>query len=163
MLGLFVRVHGRPEESVEGLRSRLQRAMPGASFVRVMPFQLIVDPTMRSWASGARMFSAFGALALALAAIGLYSVRAFAAGPRTRELGVRLALGARRGDVVRLVVRDGLRVTIAGVVIGGAIARVGGGAMKALLFRISPADPMTFALVAVMLIVVGILASAIPA
>jgi predicted permease len=163
LLSLFVRVHGRADDHAETLRASLQRVMPGAAYVKVMPMHELVDPTMRSWTSGASMFLAFGALALALAAIGLYAVIAFAVVQRTQELGVRIALGASAGDVLRLIVGEGVRVTLAGVVIGGAIAFLAGRGMSGLLFHVSPRDPMVYGVVALTLIAVGILASGIPA
>jgi putative ABC transport system permease protein len=163
MLALFVRVHGRPEDYSAPLRARLQRAMPGSSYLTVMPFHEIVDPTMRSWTSGTRMFLMFGALALMLAAIGLYAVIAFAVVQRTQELGVRIALGARALDVLRLVVGEGVRVTLAGIAIGAAIALVAGRGMSTLLFRVSPRDPLVYAVVGLTLVIVGVLASVIPA
>jgi predicted permease len=160
---LFVRVRGRPDDFVETLRARLQRVMPGASYVTVVPMHEIVDPAMRSWTSGADMFLALGTLALTLAAVGLYATIAFAVAQRTQELGVRIALGARAGDVLRLIVGDGLRVTLAGVVIGGVIALVAGRSLGPLLFRVSPHDPLVFGGVVVALLAVGMLASLIPA
>lgn len=160
---LLVRVRGRPEEYVAPLRARLQRQMPGASYVTVTPFHEIVDPTMRSWTSGARMFLVFGVLALTLAAIGLYAVIAFSVVQRTQEIGVRIALGAQAADVLGLVVGEGVRVTIGGVAIGAAIAAIAGGSLASLLFGVSPRDPLTYAVVAATLIVVGVLATAIPA
>ncbi|MBI4421496.1 MAG: FtsX-like permease family protein, partial [Gemmatimonadetes bacterium] len=97
------------------------------------------------------------------AGIGLYAVLAFAVAQRTQELGVRIALGARAGDVLRLVVGEGVRVTIGGVLIGVAIAAVAANAIGGLLFRVSPRDPLVYGIVAGTLIVVGIVASAIPA
>jgi putative ABC transport system permease protein len=121
------------------------------------------NPTMRPWEFGATMFVAFGVLALALAAIGLYSVIAFGVTQRTHELGVRIALGAEVGDVLRLVVGEGVRLTIVGVVLGGAIALAAGRWTSPLLFQVSPKDPLVYAVVTLTLTVVGVLASAIPA
>jgi putative ABC transport system permease protein len=163
MLALFVRVNGRPENFVEATRSRLQRLMPSPAFVTTQPFHQIVDPTMQSWTSGARMFLAFGAMALALAAIGLYAVISFAVAQRTQELGVRVALGARGVDLLRLVVGEGVRVTLGGVALGMMIALLASRGISDLLFGVSPRDPLVFGIVALTLIVVGILASAIPA
>jgi predicted permease len=159
----FVRVNGRGDDYVEALRSRLQRVMPGPAYITVMPFHEIVDPAMQTWTSGARMFLAFGVLALVIAAIGLYAVIAFAVAQRTQELGVRLALGARSIDLLRLVIGEGVRVTIGGVVAGAAIASVASGRIAALLFQVSPRDPLVYGVVAGTLIIVGFLASAIPA
>jgi putative ABC transport system permease protein len=163
MLALFVRVGGRPEDFVEPTRSRLQRLMPGPAFVTTQPFHQIVDPTMRSWTSGARMFLAFGAMALVLAAIGLYAVISFAVAQRTQELGVRVALGARGVDLLRLVVGEGVRVTVGGVAIGIVFALVASKGIGELLFGVSSRDPLVFSIVALTLIAVGVLASAIPA
>src|SRR5256886_16623713 len=96
--------------------------MPGASYVTVTPLREILGEQTRSWQLGATMFLAFGALALALAAIGLYSVMAYTVSQRTQELGVRAALGAQHHDLVRLVVSEGLTLGAAGIVIGVVIA-----------------------------------------
>jgi ABC-type antimicrobial peptide transport system permease subunit len=109
------------------------------------------------------MFVAFGVLALVLAAIGLYSVIAYNVAQRTHELGVRVALGAQSGDVVRLVVTDGLRLAGVGVAIGAGLAFWAGRWVKPLLFNVSPRDPAIFAIVATTLIGVAIAASWLPA
>ncbi len=163
MLAMFVRVRGRPEDVAEALRARLQRLMPPPSYLRVQPMQVIIDPTMQAWTSGAKMFFGLGALALVLAAVGLYAVIAFAVAHRTREIGVRIALGAASRDVMRLVVGEGVRVTLVGVVVGMAVAVVGSSRIAALLFNESPRDPAVYGAVGATLLVVGILASAIPA
>ena len=115
----------RRRSAREAVRRRLQREMPGASYMTVTPFSEIIGSQTRSWQLGATMFVAFGALALVLAAIGLYSVIAYNVAQRTHELGVRVALGAQARDVVRLVVTDGLRLAGMGVAIGAAY-RAGG-------------------------------------
>ena len=109
------------------------------------------------------MFVAFGALALALAAIGLYSVIAYTVAQRTRDLGVRAALGAQVADLVGLVVSEGVKLGVAGVAIGVGLALVGSRWIGPLLFEESPRDPVVFGLVAVVLIGVTVLASYVPA
>ena len=109
------------------------------------------------------MFTAFGALATVVAMIGLYSVIAFSVAQRRHEMGVRIALGARAGDVVRLVVSGGLRVVSAGAVLGMCLALASGRWLGPLLFQVSPRDPLVFSAVAVVLIGVALFASAIPA
>jgi putative ABC transport system permease protein len=163
MLAMFVRVRGRPEDVAESLRARLQRLMPPPSYLRVVPMRTLIDPTMQAWTSGAKMFFGFGALALALAALGLYAVIAFAVAQRTREIGVRIALGAGAKDVLRLIVGEGLRVTLIGVALGTAVAVAGSGKVAALLFNESPRDPLVYGSVAATLLAVGIVASALPA
>ena len=95
---------GRTSEDV---RRRLQQEMPGASYITTTPFSEIIGSEKRSWSLGATMFLAFGLLALAVAAIGLYSVIAYNVAQRTHELGVRVALGAGAKDLLRLVLVDG--------------------------------------------------------
>jgi ABC-type antimicrobial peptide transport system permease subunit len=109
------------------------------------------------------MFALFGGLALLLAAVGLYSVIAYNVTQRRHELGVRIALGAQGRDVLRLVVGSGLRVAIAGIVIGGSIALVAGRFIAPLLYRVSPKDPLIYVIAAVTLLAVAMLASLIPA
>src|SRR5437879_1364743 len=108
------------------------------------------------------MFLAFGALALALAAIGLYSVMAYSVAQRTQEMGVRASLGAQERDLVRLVVNEGLRLGLVGIVIGVVIALAGGQWFGPLLFQESPHDPLVFGFVAVVLLGVTVLASFVP-
>ena len=163
MLAMFVRVRGRPEDITASLRARLQPLMPPPAVLRALPLQEIIDPTMQAWTSGATMFLAFGGLALALAGVGLYAVMAFAVAQRNREIGVRIALGAESRDVMRLVVGEGVRVTLAGVVVGLVLALAGAGRIGALLFHESPHDPTVYLAVAGTLLAVGMLASAIPA
>jgi putative ABC transport system permease protein len=161
--GLFVRSAGPATAIQETVRRRLQPLMPGASYVTVTPLADILGGQTRSWRLGATMFTVFGALALVLAAIGLYSVIAYNAAQRTQEMGVRIALGAGVGDVVRLVVSEGMRLALVGVALGAAIAVVVSGWVKPLLFDVSPRDPAVFMAVAAVLLAVAALASFVPA
>ena len=161
--GLFVRVHGDAARSGESIRRSLQKLMPGSSYVTVRPMSEIFGPTIKSWRLGATMFVAFGSLALVLAAIGLYSVIAYNVVQRTHELGVRVAFGAQVRDVIQLVLAEGLRVSVAGIVIGGAIALVAGRWVAPLLFNVQPRDPLVFTSVIAVLLAAATLASLIPA
>jgi ABC-type antimicrobial peptide transport system permease subunit len=145
------------------VRRALQQLMPGASYVGVTPMTSILAPHIRSWKMGAIMFAVFGALALVLAAIGLYSVIAYSVTHRTHEMGVRLALGAQGRDVIALIVREGLRVVIPGIVVGAIIALVAGKWVAPLLFNVSPKDPPVLVSVIVTLVAVAVLASWLPA
>jgi putative ABC transport system permease protein len=111
----------------------------------------------------AGMATAFGLLALLLATMGLYSVMTYAVSQRTREIGIRMALGAQAGDVLRMVVWRGLRLTIVGMVLGLAAAFGLTRVMKNLLFDMSATDPATFALIALLLVGVALIASYVPA
>jgi hypothetical protein len=161
--GLFVRAREDAGRLVEPVRRRLQREMPGTSFVTVMPLGDIVGAKMRSWLVGATVFTGFGALALVLAAVGLYSVIAYNVTHRSHEIGVRLALGASRTGIVRLVVTEGVQLALAGIVIGVIVVSPTGRWIGPLLFRQSPHDLRVVALVGVVLLGVAVMASCIPA
>jgi predicted permease len=161
--GVFVRTRGSADEFVETLRRQLQGAMPGASYVRVVPMHRFVDPQRQSWESGAKMFLAFGLLAHILAALGLYSVIAYNVAQRTHELGVRIALGAGGRHLTRLVVGQAMRFAVAGAIIGGMIALWAGRWIAPLLYETSPKDVTVFAVVIATLLLVAAAASAIPA
>jgi predicted permease len=161
--GLFVRVRGNAAQVKEAVRKNLQTVMPGASYVTVTPFADIIGSQKQSWHLGATMFVVFGGLALVLAAIGLYSVIAYNVAQRTHELGIRRALGAQAGHVMRLVVSDGLRVASLGVAIGVLVSLWAGKWAKPLLFDVSPRDPVVFVVVTLTLIFVAAAASWIPA
>jgi putative ABC transport system permease protein len=107
--------------------------------------------------------SGFGVLALLLAAIGIYGVLSYAVSRRTRELGVRMALGATPGGLARLVVREGLATTAVGIGIGLAAAAVLTRYLASLLFEVQPGDPLTYAAVAGVLLVTALLATWLPA
>ncbi len=160
---LLVRVDGRAADFIEPLRGRLMQEMPGAGYVNVVPMAQLIAPQQRAWRFGATMFVAFAALALALAAIGLYSVVSYAVAARTRELGVRIALGARLTDVVRPVIRQGVMFSAAGIVLGGSIAMLGSSWIQPLLFDTPARDPIVLAGVAAILLVVALFATMRPA
>ena len=162
--GLFIRVRsGTAKQHLETVRRRLQQEMPGASYVKLTPFAEVMGQQTQSWRLGATMFVAFGALALVLAAVGLYSVVAYNVTQRQHELGVRVALGASGPDVVKMVILDGLKVVGAGVAGGLIVAFWASKFVEPLLFRVSPKDPSVFALVATTLLGVAIAASWMPA
>ncbi len=161
--GLALRVVGDASHSVDAVRRRLQREMPGASYVTTTPFREIVGSVTKSWELGATMFVAFGLLALVLAAVGLYSVIAYNVAQRTHEMGVRVALGAQARDVITLVVRDGVTIGAIGLAVGAIAALSAARWVKPLLFNESPNDPVVFAFVTLTLLTVVIAASWIPA
>jgi len=160
---LFVRIAG-PNASAasERVRLALNTVMPGEGYVTVRPLDELVDRQRRSWRLGATMFVAFGVLALLVAAVGLYGVIAYDVAQRMHELGVRIALGAQSADIVRLVVGQGIRFAGAGVALGLMLAMLAARWIQPLLFRQPARDPVTYALVALVLIAVAIMGSAVP-
>jgi putative ABC transport system permease protein len=111
----------------------------------------------------ATLFAVFAAAALVLAAIGIYGVIAYSVAQRTREIGVRMALGARPADVLRLVVRQGMAPAVAGVAVGLVGALAGARVLRSLLFGVSAADPLTIVVVTLFLAAVALTASYLPA
>jgi putative ABC transport system permease protein len=148
---------------LERVRIALTAAMPGDGLVFVRPLQVIVDDKSRSWRLGATLFVILGGLALVVAAVGLYGVISYDVTGRAHELGVRAALGARRGDLVRLVVSQGVRLAVVGVVIGAAVALAASRWVQPLLFQLSPTDPITFASVITTMLLIALVASLWPA
>jgi putative ABC transport system permease protein len=123
----------------------------------------VFDQALWAPRMGATLLGIFALLALLLASIGLYGVMAYTVTQRTRELGIRLALGARQQDVRNMVVRQGLMLAAAGVVIGLGIAFALARLVTNLLYGVSGTDSVTFAVIPVVLLVVAGLATYIPA
>jgi putative ABC transport system permease protein len=160
---VLVRMRGTDlEADAERVRRVLQAAMPGDGFVVVSPLQDRVDDQRRSWRLGALLFAAFGGLALVVAAVGLYGVIAYTVAQRMHELGVRVALGARPGHIVRLVVLQGLGYAAAGTGIGLALAAFASRWVEPLLYKQSARDPVTYAVVGLVMMTVGLVAGAVP-
>jgi putative ABC transport system permease protein len=130
---------------------------------RVMTLAQVLGESVAPRRLNLALFSTFAAAALFLAVIGIYGVMAYAVAQRGREIGVRIALGAQRADVVSMVVRQGMRVTLAGIAAGVAGALLLTRFMETLLFEVRPTDPSTFVAVIAVLAVTGLLACCGPA
>jgi putative ABC transport system permease protein len=109
------------------------------------------------------LIAGFATVALLLSAIGIYGVIAYSVAQRTQEIGIRIALGAQRGSVLKQIIGAGAVLALAGVALGCAGALLLTGVLSGLLFAISPTDPLAFAAVTVILVVVAIIASFVPA
>jgi ABC-type antimicrobial peptide transport system permease subunit len=109
------------------------------------------------------LLGSFAGLALVLAAVGIYSVLSYTVRRRLREIGIRIALGATHNDVVRMVVADGMKPILLGVAVGLAAAFALSRVVASLIFGVRATDPLTFAAVALLLLMVGILATVFPA
>lgn len=157
-----------PEADANGMSRELQREIQAFDpntirYVEAFPLQSRIDPQARAWQLGASLFSAFGLLAAVVAAVGLYGVLAFDVAQRTREMGVRAALGASAGRLRLLVLRQGLSVTAVGVLTGLLLALAGAGRLEELLFRVPARDPLTALVVGLTLLGVAAVASWMPA
>ena len=160
---LIVRTSAGNAPAVTKLASaELKRVFPQMAPVRARTIEQQLEPQFRPWRLGAQLFTALGLLALVVATIGVYSVVAYAVSQRTREMGIRLALGAQTRDILSLVVGEGSRVVLLGVVLGIAGALLAGRLIAALLFGVSARDPLVLAGTAVLLAIVGLVASALP-
>jgi hypothetical protein len=160
---LFVRVSGDADGHAGAIRSALLDLEPMLRHAEVRPLLDLAESELRPWKLGATLFGVFGLIALMVAALGLYSVLAFDVAQRTREIGLRSALGARTADVVRLVATRATRITAAGIALGVAAALLLAPRLESLLFGIGPRDPVTFGAAAGLLLAVAALASVGPA
>ena len=160
---LFVRAAGDPARLVEPIRRALLPLAPEALDVRASVMQGDLDPEIRPWRMGATMFGVFGLLALAMAAIGLFSVIAYSVSQRRQELGVRVALGAGSANIISMILSQGVVLTGLGVAIGVVLALLSSRFVSDLLFETSPRDPAVFAIVIATLLMTAVAASILPA
>ncbi len=160
---LQVRSTGDPRALEPAVRRVFERLDPDVPFTDVRTMAEQVDAALFLQHIGAGALSAFGALALVIAAVGLYGVLAYMVSRRTREIGVRVALGASRRDVVALVVGGAARYTAAGLAAGLLLAAGAAQVLRSQLFGVSPLDPVTFGAVIALLGAVALLAAWLPA
>jgi ABC-type antimicrobial peptide transport system permease subunit len=161
--GLLVRTAGDPAALMPMLRDELQGLDPNMPFVSITPYASIVAPQLQPWRLGATMFALFGAIALLIAAVGLYSVIAYWVSQRRHEIGIRIALGAQPGDVVRLVAWQAGRTIGIGLIAGGAVAVVASRWVADLLYDTSPHDPAIYGTAAALMLAAAAIAALLPA
>ncbi|HSG07326.1 MAG TPA: ABC transporter permease [Longimicrobiales bacterium] len=161
--GLYVRTERDPAQLAATLSPALRSFSPRVRFAQVQTFRELLDPQTRSWTLGASLFTAFGLLALIVAAIGLYSVLAFDVAQRTKEIGIRTALGAPKARVLRGVVLTGARLTVLGVIIGLGVSLGAAPFARDLFFEADGTEPVVLGGVAFVLMVVALIASLVPA
>ena len=154
---------GREADVSRAVRALLLSIDPSISFVHAASLQDAIDPQIRPWRLGAGVFALMGVLALVVAAVGLYSVMSYLVAQRTREIGVRMALGAQARSIVFLVLRNCVSMAATGVAIGLGIALWAGRFLAPLLFDTSPRDGGVLLTGAATLLAVSVLASVIPA
>jgi predicted lysophospholipase L1 biosynthesis ABC-type transport system permease subunit len=162
-IGLLVRTAMPAEAALPMLREAIRKLEPSVVFTEDTTAAQIASATMTPTRMAAVAAAAFGGLALLLAAVGLYGVIAYAVGRRTREIGIRMALGAKRGQVLRLVMRQGARLALGGIALGvlasAGVARL----LDALLYGVSSIDPLAYAAAVAVLLLVASVANLVPA
>ncbi len=160
---LVVQTSGRTAGLAAAVRAQVRAAGPGVPVLRLLTMDQVLTRELwlpRLWG---QWFTAFGALALVIAALGVYGVTAFAVAQRQREIGIRMARGARRGHLVAMIGGQGAALGAVGAGIGAAIALPAMGALGAVLYGVSPGDPQIYAGVALLLLAACMLASWLPA
>jgi putative ABC transport system permease protein len=160
---LVVRATGSPEALTASLRATLASLDPGVPLYLVTTLDALVGRTLARDRFTAVLLATFSAVALLLAAVGIYGVFAGDVAQRRKEIGVRVALGAPAGGVIRLVMRRALARAVLGIALGSAGALMAARAMASLLFGVGAADPVSFASVALLLLAVALGATLIPA
>jgi putative ABC transport system permease protein len=162
-MGLAIRTAGDPAVFATTLRREVQALDKDQPIYNVRTMDDVVMNSLGTRRVSMQLFTVFAIAALLLAAIGIYGVMAYSVTQRTQEIGIRMALGAQRGDVLRLVVKQGMILAAIGVVTGliGAfgLTRV----MASLLFNVRPDDPATFLAISLLLVAVAFLACYLPA
>jgi putative ABC transport system permease protein len=164
-ISYIVRTAGEPSRTIGAVQAVLRDVDPQLMLIRPITMDQLIaqSPAVFLRRYPSYLIGSFAALALVLAMVGLYGLISYAVSQRVRELGIRIALGAQQRDVMRLVMGQGARLAITGVA-AGILAALGlTKLMRSLLFGVSAADPLTFAVVAVLLTIVAMAACWIPA
>jgi putative ABC transport system permease protein len=162
-MSLVVRTNGDPLNAVAAARNEIRAIDKGIPIYNVRTMNEVMETSVAPQRTSMLLLSAFAGVALLLAMIGIYGVTAYYVTQRTQEIGIRIALGAQVGDVMKLVLRNGMALALIGVAIGLAGAFAITRVMASLLFGVRPTDVATFAIVAFCLLVTALLASYLPA
>jgi predicted permease len=163
LVALYVRTSGDPTNLLGTVRNEVQSLDRNLPITNVSTMSDVIGQGLWGPRMGAALLAVFGGLALLLAAIGIYGVLAYSVSQRTREIGLRMALGAQQRDVLALVMRQGVALIGGGIALGLVASFLLARLISSLLFGVSTADPLTFAGTALVLAVVALLASYIPA
>jgi putative ABC transport system permease protein len=166
---LHLRLNTQDRQAVAGMiptvRQTLRNIDPDLPIIGIAPFVDLMEKCVGLWIVrlGATLFGAFGVIALLLAVVGVYGVKAYAVACRTREIGIRMALGARRQDVFALIMRQGTMQTGLAVGVGLLLALAAGRILSRILYEVSPSDPFALVVASLMLATAALLACFIPA
>ncbi|MGE5323543.1 MAG: ADOP family duplicated permease [Actinomycetota bacterium] len=161
--GVVVRVSGEPSSVLDSIRTVVTQMNRDQVVFGAETMDEIISSTLATRRYSMFLLAGFAALALLLAAIGIFGVMSYAVGQRTREIGIRMALGARRGQVLSMIISQGAKMLLLGVAAGLLAAFALSHLISRLLFGVSPTDPLTFAAVAILLGMIALLACYIPA
>jgi predicted permease len=162
-MALMVRTAGPAAALAGSLRQQLASIDPAQPIDWVEPFESRVESALAPRRFPLQLLGAFAALALLLSAVGIYGVTAYGVAQRTREIGLRIAIGAQAGDVLRMVMGGALRLAVVGVVLGLGAALAMAGAISSLLYGVSARDPLTYLAISATLVGVALFASFLPA
>jgi putative ABC transport system permease protein len=160
---LQVRTSGRPEAVISGVRSQVQSLDTNLALTNVLTIEELLSQGLWAPRMGAAMLAVFGGLALLLAVVGVYGVLSYSVYQQTREIGIRMAMGAQTSRVLGLVVGQGMRLAAAGLILGLIVAFAAMRGLSSLLFGVSAHDPLTFGGVSLILALAAVLACYIPA
>jgi putative ABC transport system permease protein len=161
-MSLLVRTSGDPSRVAAGIREMVASVNPDVPVSEVQTMESVVASSVSEPRSMMWLFASFAACALLLAAIGTYGVVSYTTAQRTYEIGVRVAVGATRGDIFGLVIGQSLRLVLAGLAAGALAALLLGRALSSFLYGVSATDPVTFAAVGGLLVLTALVAGYVP-
>jgi putative ABC transport system permease protein len=162
-LSFVIRVNGERAGMMSAVRGAVAEVDPNQPLYNVMTMKQRLSNTTTSRRLSAALLASFAAVALLLAVVGIYGVMSYAVAQRGREIGVRMALGAQKADVLKLVIGQGMTLILVGVALGLVAALALTGVIKSLLFGVSATDPATFVIASLLLAAVALLACYLPA
>lgn len=162
-MSIVMRSSGNPELLADALRNEVKRLDPTLAVADVQVMDRIVETSVATPRFAFVLVGMFAGLAILLAAIGTYGVIAYSVSQRTAEFGLRMALGAQQSGVLRLVLTQAVKLTLAGTILGIAVSLVLARVLKTLIFNVSPTDPVTYAAVGLIVVAVALIACYIPA
>jgi ABC-type antimicrobial peptide transport system permease subunit len=159
---LYVRTQGDPQQLLNPVQRELHTAAPQV-LISVLTGRRVIEGGLFFARTGVALLSVFGLLALGLASIGLYGILAYSVNQRKREIGLRMALGAARANVLGLILKQGMSLVMAGVLIGFIAAQLVGRVLGRMLYGVSASDPISVAEAAAVLLLVALFACYLPA
>ncbi|HZD93218.1 MAG TPA: FtsX-like permease family protein, partial [Candidatus Sulfotelmatobacter sp.] len=162
-LDMVVRTNTAPDMLASAINNVIHETDPDQAVLHVMTMEQFLANALTPQRFNMLMLATFAGVALAMAAMGIYSVLSYMVRRRVREIGIRMALGAQIRDVLRLIVVEGMKPVIAGVMIGATATLLLGRVVAKLIYGVKPSDPATFIAVSALLATVALLATAVPA